>query len=145
MPSEVEKLRALLAEARDLVAANRLVLGEYSGVREVQHIEARIDAALAEPVGDALEWQTAITKALSESQERLAAELKEARAELASWRGNFDGPLAFVRDHVEKAFKRGAEAMRERAARVVEDADDGVPLQSLADGGIRALPLPEDK
>jgi hypothetical protein len=45
-----EKLRALLAEARNLIAANRLVLGEHQGVREVQQIERRIDAVLAEPI-----------------------------------------------------------------------------------------------
>lgn len=47
--TEIEKLRTLLAEARDLIATNRLVLGEHQGVREVQQIERRIDAVLAEP------------------------------------------------------------------------------------------------
>jgi hypothetical protein len=99
--SDVEKLRALLAEARDLIAANRLVLGEHQGVREVQQIERRIYAALAEPVDDALEWQTAVTKALSESQERLAAEVREAirerdeaRAALSALCAEFEGAVA---------------------------------------------------
>jgi hypothetical protein len=48
--SEVEKLRALLAEARGLIDRNRLVLGEYETPREVAAIRKAIDAALAEPV-----------------------------------------------------------------------------------------------
>jgi chromosome segregation ATPase len=43
------------------------------------------------------------------------------------------------------AYRRGAEAMREACARTVEDADDGAPLQMLADDEIRALPIPDDK
>ena len=39
---------ALLREAQRLIAANRLMLGHYSGVREVGSLEDRIDAALAE-------------------------------------------------------------------------------------------------
>jgi hypothetical protein len=39
---------ALLREAKRLIAANRLMLGHYSGVREVGSLEDRIDAALAE-------------------------------------------------------------------------------------------------
>ena len=38
----------LLGEAKRLIAANRLMLGYYSGVREVGSLEDRIDAALAE-------------------------------------------------------------------------------------------------
>ena len=38
----------LLGEAKRLIAANRLMLGHYSGVREVGSLEDRIDAALAE-------------------------------------------------------------------------------------------------
>jgi len=72
--SEIEKLRSLLAEARRAVGDEECI---DCGVG-CQSVWGRIDAALAEPVGDALEWQTAITKALSESQERLAAEVREA-------------------------------------------------------------------
>lgn len=39
---------------------------------------------------DDLEWQSACTKALSESQERLAAELKAARTEVARLRGTLE-------------------------------------------------------
>jgi hypothetical protein len=55
---------ALLREAKRLIAANRLMLGHYSGVREVGNLEDRIDAALAERQdsaksemeSDAVEW-----------------------------------------------------------------------------------------
>jgi hypothetical protein len=42
------ELLALLREAKRLIAANRLMLGHYSGVREVGSLEDCIDAALAE-------------------------------------------------------------------------------------------------
>jgi hypothetical protein len=51
---------ALLREAKRLIAANRLMLGHYSGVREVGSLEDRIDAALAErqnSVKDVVEWE----------------------------------------------------------------------------------------
>ena len=54
-----------------------------------------------------------------------------------------DEMIALRKEYERAAFKRGAEAMRESAAFVVESADDGVPLQCLADDGIRALPTPE--
>ena len=88
--TENEKLRALLAEARAITqdsldsnttgfeAENEVC--KCNACERYRSIIARIDAALAEPVGDALAWQTAITKALLESQERLAAEVKAARA-----------------------------------------------------------------
>jgi hypothetical protein len=47
-----ENLRALLAEARELMGRNRLLLGEYEGPQELSKLTNRIDAALAEPVGD---------------------------------------------------------------------------------------------
>ena len=42
------ELLNLLREAKRLIAANRLMLGHYSGVREVGSLEDRIDAAFAE-------------------------------------------------------------------------------------------------
>ena len=56
--SEVEKLRALLAEARGLIDRNRLVLGEYETPREVAAIRKAIDAALAEPVAECARCET---------------------------------------------------------------------------------------
>jgi hypothetical protein len=51
---------ALLREAKRLIAANRLMLGHYSGVREIGSLEDRIDAALAErqdSATDVVEWE----------------------------------------------------------------------------------------
>ena len=50
MTTEKHDPWALLREAKRLIAANRLMLGHYSGVREVGSLEDRIDAALDEPV-----------------------------------------------------------------------------------------------
>ena len=47
MTVDIEKLKDALEKAQDLIAANRLVLGEYSGVREVQQIESRIKEAIS--------------------------------------------------------------------------------------------------
>ena len=51
---------ALLREAKRLIATNRLMLGHYSGVREVGSLEDSIDAALAErqdSAKDVVEWE----------------------------------------------------------------------------------------
>jgi hypothetical protein len=55
-----EQLLDLLREAKRLIAANRLMLGHYSGVREVGSLEDHIDAALAEAqdsAKDVVEWR----------------------------------------------------------------------------------------
>jgi hypothetical protein len=138
------KLRALLAEARD---------GLFDEGEEVVHhlltcpcwacnLARRIDAALAEPVGECARCETlqdiadraawaqgdAQRRMIKAQQQRL-----EARAEVAA------------------AYQRGAEAMREAAAAYIEAnspriSANGITL-SLAGAGqkIRALPLPEVK
>ena len=60
MSNEKHDPWALLREAQRLIAANRLMLGHYSGVREVGSLEDRIDAALAERLDSAtpvVEWE----------------------------------------------------------------------------------------
>jgi hypothetical protein len=60
MTTEKHDPWALLREAKRLIAANRLMLGHYSGVREVGSLEDRIDAALAERQDsstDVVEWK----------------------------------------------------------------------------------------
>lgn len=94
--SDIEKLRALLAEAREFVALFHEAgcpENECEGCAAANDMNQRIDAALAEPVRD--------------------------------------------------DFKRGAEAMREAAARLVDDTLSHT-LTDAADR-IRALPIPEDK
>lgn len=44
---QVTRLRSALVDARDVISANRLVLGEYQGVREIGELEKKIAAALA--------------------------------------------------------------------------------------------------
>jgi hypothetical protein len=105
--SEVEKLRALLAEARGWVAPG-------------SHVRAQIDAALAEPVAD---WQQAHGEALA-AWSKVSDERDEARAEAA------------------KAYRRGAEAMREAAATAVLTRFH-LSSVTLAQS-IRNLPIPED-
>jgi len=159
--TENEKLRPLLAEpvadcvgcaaaltARDEARALREVDAEKAR-REVLLLKTRV-SDLKHVLGtDAIGW--------FDRFKRAERERDEARAELASWRGNFDGPLAFVRDHTDKAFRRGAEAMREAAAKVdpyelhlsgasfAKVIDTGGSLVRIMQEGIRALPVPEDK
>lgn len=56
--TEIENLKAALSKARDLIAANRLVLGEHSGVKEVMEVEKAIGTALAEPQPQPIIWET---------------------------------------------------------------------------------------
>jgi hypothetical protein len=84
--------------------------------------------------------------------EKVVRERDEARAEVERLkesnkllRHDADKEWGAAATAIAAAYQRGAEAMREKAARVVEDADDGVSLQCLADAGIREMPLPEDK
>jgi len=166
--SDVENLRALLAEARVALQG----VAAYDANPDVSWTLTKedcrdaldhIDAALAEPVGDALEWQTAITKALSESQERLADEVREARRERDEARAEVerlqaelvrvaraefdrgakqgvDQALWASRTAQETAYRRGAEAMREAAAKLADDHNVWGTRNA-----IRALPVPEDK
>ena len=95
--SDVEKLRALLVEARQYITGCACYTGtcDCDECCDAAELDRAIDAALAEPRTD---------------------------------------------DH-----KRGAEAMREAAAREVSEKQSG--WQSVAEivNGIRALPIPEDK
>lgn len=111
-----------------------------------------------------LEWQAACTKALMESQERLAGELKEARAEVerlkvfasrlyaaaipgVTFATQYeDLMIENVRDGTadreRNAYQRGAEEIREAAAVRVDG--EGINVGSHFGGIIRALPIPED-
>jgi len=150
--TEVEKLRSLLAEARD----------------EADSFMERIDAALAEPVGVGMDpptyacldcghcmhgitftWQEGErprsmclkcrrnrVDAIELAVERLVRERDEARAE------------------VERAYQRGAEAMREAADQAMSQMAEDAAAEFNMDWAnrflgigdiIRALPLPEEK
>lgn len=147
--SDVEKLRALLAEARDALSQ-----GCWSG--KCCTVRANIDAALAEPVDDydvdadlrlhkeerlrlrvenlRLERECGEARAdfqtVRAHRDRLACELHEARAEVerlrdevARWSKSFVGHVYVTNEKYMAligAYQRGAEAMREAAARASE-------------------------
>jgi hypothetical protein len=144
MDTQNERLRALLAEARTVIHqviyndtlqdwACESVEDEPSMEDILRDMRGRIDAALAEPPSPVeteyarldVMWQT------------LVRERDEARAE------------------VEQAYRRGAEAMREAAARECWSISDEMAsvggmlseqgTAQIAATRIRALPIPEDK
>lgn len=169
--SEVEKLRALLAEA----------LGRV-GLFCDDDLRQRIDAALAEPVesdppkspewacyncgsmGDFSPIQYAagdydiecancgskntdeagnVVQRLVLDLDEARAERDEARAEAARWREEGEGLLRYACE-ASAAYKAGAEAMREAAAQLVSN-ERRLWLRSELVFDIRALPIPEDK
>ena len=114
---KTEELLALLREAKRLVAANRLMLGHYSGVREVGSLEDRIDAALAEadkPVE--VEW-----KPIGDDQKAFEA-YPDADTGLDVFR--FDHDLGYWRwmANVEREATGRASTLEEAKAAAVEAA-----------------------
>lgn len=115
--SEVEKLRALLAEARGLIDRNRLVLGEYETPREVAAIRKAIDAALAEPVSECARCETlrelADTAAAEQglAQRRMMeaqAQRDEARAEVARLQKIVDDTALGINAMIQSALNHPA-------------------------------------
>ena len=162
-----EKLRALLAEAREWV-------GGWSGMpwpsKDITALRNRIDAALAEPywssqvLDAALEHEAKqIRKSHSEFLTQLQRERDEARAEVERLRALLDTQsillaevgsrpaeqrvlelemeIAVARTEKDCAFRRGAEAMRGIALCYAMNLDDVYEIRNA----IRALPLPKDK
>jgi hypothetical protein len=167
--TENEKLRALLAEAREVARAVRntgsLPYAQWSrDQHEADSFMERIDAALAEPVVDPVQaWKdangyndllAAYSPTITERDEARAEveRLKEANRLL---RHDADKEWGAAATAIAAAYQRGAEAMREAAAQVahnrailpVDTATDAAWCRSAAciEGVIRALPLPEDK
>ena len=156
-----ENLRALLAEAhgtlRDFAEnwdcdSDAHKYGATCRVCDAETMKKRIDAAFAEPVGPERSPLAVGQGTWSVFAEKVVRERDEARAEVERLkesnrllRHDADKEWGAAATAIAAAYQRGAEAMREKAARVVEDADDGVSLQCLADAGIREMPLPEDK
>ena len=127
--SDVEKLRALLAEARDALSQ-----GCWSG--KCCTVRANIDAALAEP----------ITLTQSELDRMLADAKQQGMRECPHHRIDAGIINRAIREAEGKAYRRGAEAMREAAASCV--GGDTAVLQtyrSVLEGRIRALPVPEER
>lgn len=140
MSTDIEKLRALLAEAR----------GRF-GLFIDEELRARIDSALAEPVQPVKPPRTTWARFaydFRERAEKAERERNEARAEVERlkedreavfFRGEDDGYQRGRRN----GFQRGAEAMREAAATAVLTR---FHLSSvMLAQSIRALPIPENK
>lgn len=111
--------------------------------------ERALDEARAE-VERLTRERDAYKKAKSENDERFMLERDAARAEVEHLRLALAGAETSIRaeqmaqerlkDDIKQLVKEAAERVREACAVVVENADDGVPLQCLADAA-RALDL----
>ena len=151
-----EKLRALLAEARERIGYCPCGSGLCEQPADMVR---RIDAALAEPVEDDdidadLRMHKEDRLRLRTENLRLTRERDEARAEVERLRSLKPiGTYSLDWNHEQErmtvaraAYQRGAEAMREAAASCV--GSDTALLQtyrSVLEGRIRDLPVPEDK
>jgi hypothetical protein len=123
--TENEKLRALLAEARDYVgvAWGRMSQdGHRDAAEKAGGVAKRIDAALAEPVVDC-----STCDSMSMSYARMERERDDAQVE------------------ARRAYQRGAEAMREAAAAELDRLLTQKKATAIWVGPdeIRAVPLPE--
>jgi len=173
--SEIEKLRALLAEARKFVAQcvpQAISYAQWSrGEHAADVLCSQIDAALAEPVKPS-ESEYAMHARIRADYDKTVAdcwrakvaeverERDEARAEverLTQRVRELEHPKSYLPPGPERAdavwaanhiaaFKRGAEAMREAAAQdCIELWGKGHLTGTLQAERIRALPIPEDK
>jgi hypothetical protein len=148
---QVEKLRALLAEARERLQDVEVALADAQFL-------LRADAALAEPVVECarceetehamhLRIRAGYDKTIADSWRAKVAEVErerdEARAEVR--RTYIELSEAVSRN--AEAYERGAEAMREAAYqaayRNLIDGDDNVCADTCR--AIRTLRIPEDK
>lgn len=159
--SEVEKLRALLAEARGALSQ-----GCWNG--RCCAVRARIDAALAGPVEDMEKAWHHSWRQERESNAELVRERDEARAEVERLRqivsacasaignGSFASPecslefmsgipaeIASEAKRGRGAYQRGAAAMREAVWLAVFSAIN--EARGVITAEISALPVPEDK
>jgi hypothetical protein len=116
-----------------------------------EQMQRAIEDALKQMEGVALELYRRGREEAREELEQVTRERDEARAELATLRKDYDSvleanvglldgaPWADVR----RAYRRGAEAMREACARWMSERE-GIS-QWVYDDALSALPIPEDK
>ena len=122
--SEVEKLRALLAEALSGLSREQVLNEDTERWEWVHHdLAKRIKATLAEPL----------------KAEYSQDEVNEMTTDM----------IALRKEYEKNAYRRGAEAMREAAARQCETASPTHGRPTTVGSGyaaaIRSLPTPEDK
>ena len=168
--TENEKLRALLAEALDALTYHVNEAEQRHEkerlIRPDRDLTNRIDAALAEPVPDepaVIRFSSPVYACLDcghcddgltltwrdgESTKAMCLKCRQNRVE------NIEGSvLALVRERdearaeVERAYRRGAEAMREAAAQGLDRLLTKKKATAIwvSPDEIRTLPLPEDK
>lgn len=120
----------LLTDADQL---RRLELERWNWEQSARHRERERDEARAEveKLGKALTLETRLSLSTQRKLDEARAEVERLKAD-NSVMGNYWSFAAALRDVAER--------QREACARAVEDADDGVPLQCLADA-IREKPL----
>ena len=172
--SENEKLRALLAEARDEIVWLTL----YDESDRSTEVKERIDAALAEPVATVcIDCGGLLTEVrpgrhhcnacdAARVIEAMKCERDEARAEIERISAEYEAVCADLLQHKEDrlrlraenmrltreavgAFRAGARAMRDKAAdyiknNIVGDQASMVLVAKVYEKEIRSLPLPED-
>jgi len=132
--TENEKLRELLAEVR------RWMIHGDRGAMFLHDLQARIDAALAEPVQECgVEFCPAsrVLRQVKQERDEARAEVEKLRNILCSKRPEIEGA----------AYQRGAEAMREEVLRrLMPDPLKPPPVHgfSLWDA-IKFMRIPEDK
>ena len=129
--SEVEKLRSLLADVRRMLGEPCKV--EFCGDSFCEVVRY-IDNSLEKPI---VLTQSELDRMLAEAKQQGARECPHHRIDAGVM-------IRAIREAEGKAFTRGAEAMREAAARCVVESARYWSAQYVADD-IRALPVPEDK
>jgi hypothetical protein len=157
--SNEEKLRVLLIEARVWVATSEPTMLMRLGIgwSEQKKLLAGIDAALAEPVGGCADCEIEIKARCLAQQERheARAEVERLKEDLALWKeeATEQGKAhAYWMGESNKQYKRGqedyqrgAEAMREAAAKRI-DAEGINGVNGTYFGNIiRTMPIPEGK
>jgi hypothetical protein len=137
--TEIEKLRALLAEAREFVILFHEAgcpEDQCEGCAEANDMTQRIDAALAEPVARLNPYSVAVAEMRGDAWQKQAMqrerERDEARAEVERLRwllSRAESDLALVsRTWTKPAFERG----------------EHLPMIRATLAAIRALPVPKE-
>ncbi len=153
-----DDLRRVAAEGRlELETATRLRRERDAARAEVERLTKERDEARAEverlmhQLADATNESThfqVMCKRETEEVERLARQvelLTDERDELLVRVANQDAELRATREAYRDAYRRGAEAMREKAAAAIVCPAESCPCKGASHARtIRALPIPEE-
>lgn len=143
--TENEKLRALLAEAQKAIPQ---AWNGRNG-KWCEEVQARIDAALAEPVAVHPSSLTDVVTLLENEREEVRAEVERLKEANRLLHHDADKEWGAAATAIAAAYQRGAEAMREAAASAVHDCHTtGLLSPAAVTAAVRViqrLPIPEDK